>query len=132
MSEKIIAIREFEGYAPDVEPHKTYGGWLVITNKQIVRFMIDDRPNCCESFGWITTNDDPQYFVGSRLRDVKVVDEALNVHEELPEDTDAFAIFLNIETDIGTLQFAVYNEHNGYYGHAVKIRSTQLCEDTSI
>ena len=39
-------------------------------------------------------------------------------------------MFINIETSKGTLQFAVYNCHNGYYGHAVKVISEQLNVET--
>lgn len=32
-------------------------------------------------------------------------------------------MFINIETTKGFLQFVVYNEHNGYYGHSVLLVS---------
>ena len=31
-------------------------------------------------------------------------------------------MFLTFKTSNGTLQFAVYNDHNGYYGHQALIR----------
>jgi len=31
------------------------------------------------------------------------------------------AVFLNIRTNRGNLQFAVYNAHNGYYGHSAYV-----------
>ena len=33
------------------------------------------------------------------------------------------AMFINVETTNGLLQFVAYNEHNGYYGHEVKLVS---------
>lgn len=33
------------------------------------------------------------------------------------------AMFINVETTRGLLQFAAYNEHNGYYGHDVLLVS---------
>lgn len=35
-------------------------------------------------------------------------------------------VFINLETNKGTLQFVLYNSHNGYYGHCSSITSTQL------
>lgn len=32
-------------------------------------------------------------------------------------------MFINVETTNGLLQFVAYNEHNGYYGHEVKLVS---------
>jgi hypothetical protein len=36
------------------------------------------------------------------------------------------AMFVDIETDRGVLQFVAYNAHNGYYGHKARVQSTQL------
>lgn len=33
------------------------------------------------------------------------------------------AMFINFETSKGTLQFTLYNSHNGYYGHTAKVIS---------
>ena len=42
----------------------------------------------------------------------------------MEEDLDAgSAMFINVETTRGLLQFAAYNEHNGYYGHDVLLVS---------
>ena len=30
-------------------------------------------------------------------------------------------MFINLETNKGTLQLTVYNQHNGYYEHSVRI-----------
>lgn len=42
----------------------------------------------------------------------------------MKEDLDAgSAMFINVETTKGLLQFVAYNEHNGYYGHDVLLVS---------
>lgn len=42
----------------------------------------------------------------------------------MKEDLDAgSAMFINVETTKGLLQFVAYNEHNGYYEHEVKLVS---------
>ena len=46
------------------------------------------------------------------------------IASNIQEDLDAgSAMFINVETTKGLLQFAAYNEHNGYYGHGVKLVS---------
>ena len=46
------------------------------------------------------------------------------IASNMKEDLDAgSAMFINVETTNGLLQFVAYNEHNGYYGHEVKLVS---------
>ncbi len=35
-------------------------------------------------------------------------------------------MFVNLETNVGLLQFVAYNSHNGYYGHDAVLVSKQL------
>ena len=51
---------------------------------------------------------------------VKTILEVSNMKEDLDAGS---AMFINVETTRGLLQFAAYNEHNGYYGHEVKLVS---------
>jgi tRNA(Ile2) C34 agmatinyltransferase TiaS len=44
-------------------------------------------------------------------------------------DFEGGVMFVNIETNEGTLQFVAYNEHNGYYGHIAKVQSMQLSHE---
>lgn len=70
--------------------------------------------------GYFYLNDNEQEFVGSELREVTLTDTALNT--EVVEESGccrADIQFVNFVTDKGVLQFAVYNEHNGYYGHPI-------------
>lgn len=39
---------------------------------------------------------------------------------------DVECVFIDFETSKGKLQFVLYNDHNGYYGHYVTIKSNQL------
>ena len=56
---------------------------------------------------------------------LKVGDEVtIKYYSIMKEDLDAgSAMFINVETTNGLLQFVAYNEHNGYYGHEVKLVS---------
>ena len=75
-------------------------------------------------------------FIGAELLDIKVVDTALNVEsvkKELPYGHDGGdTMFVNLETDKGTLQLAVYNDHNGYYGHSAILKSKQVTYETGL
>jgi hypothetical protein len=118
----IAALRGYSGY----------DGYAVETDKQTIFVLIDNFQSCCESFGYLASEDDLSYFVGAELREIAVVDEALNVRrvdEHLPYGLDEGGItFVNFVTDRGVFQLAAYNAHNGYYGHEVHIISEQLIE----
>jgi hypothetical protein len=50
----------------------------------------------------------------------------VNLLKEFSYDDEDNAMFVNVETDRGTLQFVLYNSHNGYYGHKARVVSEQL------
>lgn len=131
--EKIIRIEEQTFSTKDSYGWViNYDGYYVVTDKQTIKFGIDNSHQCCERWGYLTTNDDLSEFEGASLLDVKVVDTALN--EKKISDLELYAeetatMFVNFETDKGTLQFVAYNQHNGYYGHDVLLMSEQLTEN---
>lgn len=59
---------------------------------------------------------------------ISITDTALNNKKiEALEYLDCGgAMFVNLETSEGLLQFAAYNSHNGYYGHEAVLISKQL------
>lgn len=126
--EKIIEIKDYvEKGRNSVE------GFEVVTSKQSIKLFIDNESQCCENFGYFWCNDDPQDFIGAQLHSVKLTDTALNEAllkaNELDPNDECFegnVMFVNLETDRGTLQFVVYNEHNGYYGHEATVHCSQL------
>lgn len=100
----------------------SYDGYKVKTDKHEFLLLIDNGQCCCESWGYFYLNDDEQEFIGSELRAVNLTDKALNKKkvEQSGYYEDYGGIqFVDFETDKGTLQFAVYNAHNGYYGHPI-------------
>lgn len=78
-----------------------------------------------ESWGYLSSEDDFGSFIGSELKNVYVTDSELGtIVSNMKEDLDAgSAMFINVETTKGLLQFVAYNEHNGYYGHDVRLVS---------
>lgn len=100
-------------------------GYVVETDKHIFRVLIENGQSCCESWGYLTSEDDLIQFIGNELLEVNLVDTALKqavVDKEAEYGFDDGGIqFVNFVTDRGVFQLAVYNAHNGYYGHDIVI-----------
>lgn len=124
--EKILEINT--NYRGKVSGY-TYGGISIKTTVQEILILIDEHQQCCEHFGYITCEDDITTFIGATIADVRLTDVACkSILAQLAEYdiTSCNTMFVDVLTDKGILQFAVYNEHNGYYGHDILIKSNQL------
>ena len=99
-----------------------------ITDQQTIKVGISSGQSCCESYGYLTTNDDLKEFEGTELLSISIVDTALNNKkiEELEYLDAGGAMFVNFETSKGLMQLVAYNGHNGYYGHDAVLVSKQL------
>lgn len=96
-------------------------GFQVVTDKRAIRVCISNSQSCCESRGHLSSDDDLQSYIGAELLGVETVDSALNTKTD-PGDIDCGTVnFVNFNTNKGKLQLAVYDAHNGYYGHEVDI-----------
>lgn len=122
--EKILRIEE-ASFKTEERDWGSYDGWLIVTDKQTIKFGISDGQSCCETTGNFITNDTTEEFIGASIISVQVVDDCLR-KEKAPDFYEGGVMFLNIETDKGTLQFTAYNYHNGYYGHEAVVISEQL------
>ena len=127
--EKIVEIKDYE----EKEGYSNVAGFEVLTTDQSIKLYIDNESSCCEKWGYFWCNDNPQDFIGAELRSVSLTDTALNeaqmkANDLNPNDKwfEGGVMFVNLETDKGTLQFVAYNKHNGYYGHEAKVQCTQL------
>lgn len=100
-----------------------YDGFRIKTTNGNVEIGIENNLNCCESFGTMASNDNFSDFYGAEILEIKYTREnnklletfELKLSEQCIELQDI--LFITLETTKGTLQFAVYNVHNGYYGH---------------
>lgn len=109
-------------------------GYRVETDKHIIHVLIDNEQSCCESWGYFASEDDLQAFIGTELKEINLTDKALNKKkfEESGYYEDEGGIqFVDFITDKGTFQLAVYNAHNGYYGHGIVVAKDDeiLCKD---
>ena len=129
--EKILNIREVENFTlPD--DYRGYDGYVIKTNVQEIIIGIDNYQSCCEDWGHLTSEDNFDDFIGAELLSVEVVDgeyksEKITLSDYFSVDE---CIFVNVQTTEGTLQFVLYNSHNGYYGHKVVISSNQIKYDS--
>jgi hypothetical protein len=122
MREKILSV--VEGEFTHKDPYtEHYEGVTITTDKQQIRFGISNGQACCENWGYISSEDSFEDFIGAEVLGVNTVDSGYFVAEKLKADWVSVedCVFINVETSKGTLQFTVYNEHNGYYSHEVVI-----------
>ena len=115
-------LYDFDGYCIALEtPNK-------IRNLKI---LIENIQCCCEDWGYICSEDNFDDFIGATILEVyttgiagettlleKLKYDSIREYEEQEEQD---VMFLTLKTTKGNLQFAVYNFHNGYYGHTALI-----------
>lgn len=131
--EKILRIEEADFKTAEMY-WSSYEGYQIITDQQTIKIGISSGQSCCENFGCIITNDETSEFLGAELISISIVDTALNNKkiEELEYLDEGGAMFVNLETNKGLLQFVAYNSHNGYYGHEAVLVSKQLNTSESL
>ena len=99
-------------------------GYKVKTDQHEIYALIDNAQSCCENWGYFASEDTFDEFIGAELQEVNLTDVALNKQKVEKSDyyDDGGGIqFVDFVTDKGTFQLAVYNAHNGYYGHGILI-----------
>lgn len=110
-------------------------GYKVETERETFHVLIDNGQSCCESWGYFASEDDLNPFIGSELLEIELTDTVLS-KQKLEEsdyyDGDGGIQFVDFKTSAGTFQLAVYNGHNGYYGHGIIVArdSEIILEDT--
>ena len=121
---KVKEIREVR----DVHlfPDRGYDGYKVVTDKHVYHVLISNDQECCENWGYVVSYDNKKYFNDAELLEVRLTDVALDkvrFPEKPPNESgwsDVRGIqFVDFVTTQGVFQIAVYNEHNGYYGHGI-------------
>ncbi len=128
--EIIISIESFDD-------DKGYEGFYVYTNKQKIEILIDNTQDCCEIFGHISSDEDFEHFKGAELLDICIVNDRLestdlkgrSLDDYVWDSEECRVLFVNLITGLGILQFTLYNIHNGFYGHTVKVISDKLNKD---
>ena len=103
--------------------YSEYDGYKITTTEHTYLILIDNGQCCCESWGYFSSEDEFGNYIGKELASVELTDTALNrkKFEESGYYDDFGGIqFVDFKMANGSvLQFAVYNSHNGYYGHPI-------------
>lgn len=95
-----------------------YAGYEIVTNRHTYHVLIDSDQQCCENWGYMTTLDNPDEYIGAELLAVTTTDDQLattQIEKSFGEYADT--MFVTFETNLGRFQITLYNEHNGYYAH---------------
>lgn len=103
-----------------------YDGFRIETEDEEIYFVIGNSQQCCENWGtYLYTPEDLKDYIGAEYLgyDEKSCNEVESNLKDEYVDPDEIC-FLNIHTSKGTIDFAVYNSHNGYYAHAVVLKIT--------
>ena len=105
-----------------------YGGFFIETNNETIKIGIVNSQSCCEEWGYLSSDDDFEKFVGANIRKIEITDKSLIKKELFPYayNSQYQSMFIDIVTSRGTIQFACYNYHNGYYGHDAVLISNEL------
>lgn len=124
--EKIIKIEETNFTL--TKGWSAYDGYIISTDKQIIKIGVQDGQSCCENYGYFMSEDNVSDFEGSELLSLEITDTQLKPCEDFNANDmyEGDVMFVNINTSKGLLQFVAYNEHNGYYGHEAVVLSEQL------
>lgn len=132
MNKEIIKLIEY--FQPFEGEYKGMEGYKIVTDKQEILILINNSQQCCEEWGYeacsekgiLETQDDLDDYIGAEILDIEIVDTEKDIYKSLTDRVYRFyssnAEFVNIKTSKGKLQFAVYNAHNGYYGHTIYIK----------
>ena len=104
--------------------YSKYDGYEVKTENHRFLILIDNEQNCCESWGYLSSDDNLSDYIGKTLLDVILTDTALNQKavdkSDYYGDDEGGIQFVDFKCSGGSvLQLAVYNAHNGYYGHPI-------------
>lgn len=114
----------FSGLINSLFGRRKMAGYEVTTNKSHFLILIDNEQSCCEDWGYISSEDNLQEFVQSELLDIVLTDTALDsfstsIIEMIKYPDEGGIQFVTFKTSKGDFQLAVYNAHNGYYGHGI-------------
>lgn len=134
---QIIEINRFEDLKLPNEVR--LDGFSIKTKVDETIIGISSDQNCCEQAGIISTEDNLSDYIGALLWRVSLVTQegeqdykVIPIERKSMDPHQLHAIFVNLETQAGQLQFVLYNYQNGYYGHEVVIKSRNLSVSATI
>jgi len=94
---------------------------ITLDDGRHVKFGISDVQHCCEEWDYLHPADDYSEYIGAEylgLHEIDTWPESSRNSRPMHWDESGFQA-IEVMTSKGPLQFVVYNNHNGYYSHAV-------------
>lgn len=131
---KILSVKEIE-FKDDKDKYITLYEGIIIELEDGTKYKlgIEAGGQCCEQFGYVTSQDDYEDFIGAEFLDCYLTTKELCTIEDLPDVYEGNMMFFTIKTNKGDLQFVAYNDHNGYYSHdVVLIKNADVLEKCDI
>jgi len=101
-------------------------GLYIKTDKGEIKILISDEQCCCENAGclFLETPDDFEKVLGKQL--LKVQEIEISNYDDFFEKTGTSQEVNETQIKItylgGSIQFAIYNDHNGYYAHSTLLQ----------
>lgn len=128
---KITRINEVYDVKPGKEifhEFTTFDGYeILLDDASKISLLVEGIQICYENWGYLWTSDNLNEFIGAEYVGTEVVNGDLSkravVEGHIPAEEEA--MFVNVLTNVGPLQFAAYNVHNGFYRHAVLVVRTK-------
>lgn len=127
---KVLSINEVDNIN---DKDKDYTGYKIITDNNTFLILIENNRLCCEDYGYFSSDDNIESYIGKTLINFRVTDTLLNSEKFDIEFKEANVELEDIQfidfifSDGTILQFAVYNHHNGYYGHSILFKQNKNC-----
>lgn len=118
---KVVSVETVAHYG---ERNDLTGYVVTLDNNTKLEVLVEDYSKCCETWGYVCSEDNTATFVGALVHKIEVTDIGLNSQmveiEKVLENGNM--LFVTLYTDKGPLQLAVYNAHNGCYSHSAQVR----------
>jgi hypothetical protein len=113
--ENATILSIYSDYVLKLSKYNTLEGLKIVTDKGDIILVMDQYSQCCENFGadFLETPDDITKYIGAKLVSVEDTNDYVLNDSAYSNETQ-----LKITTTKGVLQYAVYNEHYGYYSHS--------------
>lgn len=115
--------------APNEYGETVDGVRIILSDGSTIEFGIEMGQSCCEHYDFLSSPDDASEFIGAEFLglverdtwpDTIPIDSGIQSYSNpavVDCDSGGFQA-IDVNTSKGTMQFVVYNAHNGYYSHA--------------
>lgn len=123
----------------NIDEDNYFIGFLIKTNKQVMKFLISGENLCCETYGVSFTINGTTYEVGNTSNKMQsdmiamgkaLVGKQLSKIKWIHDGNVSFKLkFVDCDT---SLVISIWNKHNGYYSHTYEIKWNEFHDKDEI